>query len=382
MNVNRGQKIFLRLRHPLYSSRDPSNGQPTMSDSFLPEDDVVYTMLHELTHNVHGPHDDKFNALLKDLEQEWFEQRRTGGRGYMPGDGFLTPGLRLGMGQLGNAETPAEARRQAAAMAEERRRKQLLGVGGGRLGGGEGVAVDKDAATLAREAAERRRRLQEVDKKAGGGGGVCPSTQSGREEAIKWHEEEELLHGIKVITIEDDSDDEEEVQVIEKPGRGPSTTDEPDAKGIGSSKHDTAGPVLPAKGTAVKEEGAGSTKGKSMGSSKAIVIDDDDDEEGEDDFSTISVKRVKRAPSTTAKANGVVKTSSRLNGTTIASPFATASGPSSSAAAALALQRMQTKRNTSSANDTGWRCSACRQWMGGDKASLWICTRCGSVARK
>jgi hypothetical protein len=61
LNVNRGQKICLRLR----SSTD--------SKWFLERDEIVATMLHELTHNWHGPHDDKFYKTLDELKDKHFE---------------------------------------------------------------------------------------------------------------------------------------------------------------------------------------------------------------------------------------------------------------------------------------------------------------------
>ena len=55
MNVNRGWKIMLRLRDPLDEYR------------FLPMESVMGTMLHELTHNLHGPHNNKFYEKLDQL---------------------------------------------------------------------------------------------------------------------------------------------------------------------------------------------------------------------------------------------------------------------------------------------------------------------------
>lgn len=46
-----GHKICLRLRYPNDKSL------------FLPVEQVVDTMLHELSHNVFGPHDEKFHNL-------------------------------------------------------------------------------------------------------------------------------------------------------------------------------------------------------------------------------------------------------------------------------------------------------------------------------
>lgn len=59
LNVNRGQKILIRLRTP-FNDR-----------SFYPMGDLMGTFLHELTHNVHGPHDAKFYLLLDELKRKF-----------------------------------------------------------------------------------------------------------------------------------------------------------------------------------------------------------------------------------------------------------------------------------------------------------------------
>ncbi|CCH45691.1 DNA damage response protein WSS1 [Wickerhamomyces ciferrii] len=55
MNMNAGYKIFIRLRPPFNEN------------VFLPMNELIGTMLHELTHNKHGPHDAKFYKLLDEL---------------------------------------------------------------------------------------------------------------------------------------------------------------------------------------------------------------------------------------------------------------------------------------------------------------------------
>lgn len=59
LNVNKGQKILIRLRAP-YNDK-----------LFFPMSDLIGTFLHELTHNVHGPHDNKFYALLDELRNKY-----------------------------------------------------------------------------------------------------------------------------------------------------------------------------------------------------------------------------------------------------------------------------------------------------------------------
>ncbi|UZP33080.1 hypothetical protein NXS19_000896 [Fusarium pseudograminearum] len=109
LNVNRGAKICLRLRHA--GDRN----------QFMPIENVVDTMLHELSHIVHGPHDAKFHALWDQLRDE---HEGLVLKGYT-GEGFLSEGRRLG----GSRIPPLEARRLAREAAETRRSRPGAGSG-------------------------------------------------------------------------------------------------------------------------------------------------------------------------------------------------------------------------------------------------------------
>lgn len=129
LNVNRGQQICLRLRY----ANDKS--------LFLELDMVIDTMLHELCHNVHGPHNDAFHALWETLRDEHLRLSLAG----YSGASFLSEGRRLGGA--------------AAVSAPERGRIMSRAVAGRRLGGGSGPALTAELRrTAAAEAAERRRR--------------------------------------------------------------------------------------------------------------------------------------------------------------------------------------------------------------------------------
>ncbi|KAI8807348.1 WLM domain-containing protein [Cladochytrium replicatum] len=107
LNVNHGQEVKLRLR----TAQDKNR--------FLDFESVVGTMLHELAHNVHGPHDAKFYALLSKLEEEYYA---LVARGYT-GEGFDARGDRVGIGLSHNLPLHL-ARKRAADAAEERMRKR------------------------------------------------------------------------------------------------------------------------------------------------------------------------------------------------------------------------------------------------------------------
>lgn len=61
LNINKGQKILLRLRAP-YDDKQ-----------FLPLESIISTMLHELVHNTHGKHDSAFYSLLGTYEKRYEE---------------------------------------------------------------------------------------------------------------------------------------------------------------------------------------------------------------------------------------------------------------------------------------------------------------------
>ncbi|KAB8233526.1 metalloendopeptidase WSS1 [Aspergillus alliaceus] len=133
LNINGGLKICLRLR------------QPSDERQFLPLEHVVDTMLHELCHIVHGPHNREFHALWNQLRDEHEELVMKG----YTGEGFLSDGKRLG----GRRMPIHEARRQARAAAEQRR---MLSAGSGQRLGGATVLRGADMRRVIADAAQRR----------------------------------------------------------------------------------------------------------------------------------------------------------------------------------------------------------------------------------
>lgn len=87
----------------------------------------------QLTHNVHGPHDDNFYKFLSGLQDEYDALKRSG----YAGEGFFSPGQRLGT-NVSHDLPPHLARLKALDAAEKRRQvSRILGnAGGHRLGGG------------------------------------------------------------------------------------------------------------------------------------------------------------------------------------------------------------------------------------------------------
>ena len=83
-----------------------------------------------MTHNVHGPHDEKFYKFLSGLEDEYDALQRSG----YSGEGFFSKGHRVGAG-VSHDLPPHIARAKALAAAEKRRRIGGLSSGGRSVGG-------------------------------------------------------------------------------------------------------------------------------------------------------------------------------------------------------------------------------------------------------
>jgi hypothetical protein len=156
LNVNRGQRIDIRLRSPADES------------TFLPFDDLLGTLLHELVHIVRGPHDVQFYKLLEELNTELDELISAGYKG----EGFYSQGKQLGVNRSISSHN---ARKKALEAAEKRKKlgKLMIPAGGRRLGGSES-AVQREAQftpqQLAAQAAERRR---QDNKWCGGQEEIC-----------------------------------------------------------------------------------------------------------------------------------------------------------------------------------------------------------------
>jgi hypothetical protein len=136
-NQNRGETIAIRLR------------QVRSDDSFFDFHHVLGTLLHELCHIVHGPHDTHFYALLDEL---WGEVEGLMDKGVSGLGPFESTGYRAG----GILKSHADAREAQVQAALKRQRLGTLMGGpssGKRLGGG---SVGKDVRALAAEAAQRR----------------------------------------------------------------------------------------------------------------------------------------------------------------------------------------------------------------------------------
>ncbi|XP_022937195.1 DNA-dependent metalloprotease WSS1-like isoform X3 [Cucurbita moschata] len=141
VNVGRGIHVKLRLRRP---NRD---------GDFFPFNQVLDTMLHELCHNLHGPHNANFFKLWDGLRKECEELMAKGISG--TAQGFDIPGRRLG----GNMhQSPLSSLRKSSLVAAEGRRRlrSLLPSGPKWLGGDSDIMVALSPVQAAAMAAERR----------------------------------------------------------------------------------------------------------------------------------------------------------------------------------------------------------------------------------
>ncbi|KAL4341999.1 hypothetical protein GQ457_08G007660 [Hibiscus cannabinus] len=141
LNVGGGIQVKLRLRRP---NRDWD---------FYPFDQVLDTMLHELCHNAHGPHNASFYKLWDELRKECEELMSKGITG--TGEGFDLPGRRLGGF---SRQPPVSSLRQTALAAAENRARlgSLLPSGPKRLGGDSTIKDALSPIQAAAMAAERR----------------------------------------------------------------------------------------------------------------------------------------------------------------------------------------------------------------------------------
>lgn len=135
LNVNRGQKILLRLR------------QPHNSRSYYPMSDLIGTFLHELTHNVHGPHDAKFYALLDRLRTRY----ETGG--FLASD-YVCEENKLGLGFRAPWTTPQSVREQRL----QKLSKGMFKAEARRLGGSLAPTTPAERRQAMLDAVERRLR--------------------------------------------------------------------------------------------------------------------------------------------------------------------------------------------------------------------------------
>ncbi|KAI3466431.1 hypothetical protein Pfo_023094 [Paulownia fortunei] len=141
LNVGGGIHVKLRLR------------RPDKDEEFLPFHEVLDTMLHELCHNVHGPHNASFYKLWDEIRKECEDLINKGISGQ--GQGFDLPGRRLGGV---SRKPPLSSLRQAALTAAENRVRlgSLLPSGPKRIGGDSSIMVALSPVQAAAMAAERR----------------------------------------------------------------------------------------------------------------------------------------------------------------------------------------------------------------------------------
>ncbi|XP_058067899.1 DNA-dependent metalloprotease WSS1-like isoform X2 [Magnolia sinica] len=141
LNVNGGAQVKLRLR------------KHNREWEFFPYEQVLDTMLHELCHNVHGPHNALFYKLWDDIRKECDELIAKGITG--TGQGFDTLGRRVGGF---SRQPPLSSLRESALAAAEKRARlgTLLPSGPKRLGGDSNIMAALSPIQAAAMAAERR----------------------------------------------------------------------------------------------------------------------------------------------------------------------------------------------------------------------------------
>lgn len=200
--MNRGTKICVRLRYP---------GDNTQ---FMPLEAVLDTFLHELSHNVHGSHDDKFHALWNQLRSD---SENLIQKGYT-GEGFQ------GRGHIvGGREVPLQERRRRWREAQDRRNadnQSRIAKPGRRLGGTAAGPCDDIRAIIARATESRlgpktgRPHRKPTTSCAPGSSSASPiiiphgcgnETRSDRE--ITEISDDAISHGFQTKAAEDEAND-------------------------------------------------------------------------------------------------------------------------------------------------------------------------------
>ena len=154
---------------------------------------VTDTLLHELSHIVHGPHDHKFNNLWNELRDE---HQSLLAKGYT-GEGFLSSGHRLG----GKRIPLDEMRRQARIAAEKCKASTNPTSGGHRLGGNQNTR-GVDMRQIRADAATRRN-------------SITKGCASGSDQAGKLNHQAER-GGFRTKAEEDDANDVAIAQALQE----------------------------------------------------------------------------------------------------------------------------------------------------------------------
>ncbi|TKX19122.1 WLM domain-containing protein 3 [Elsinoe australis] len=202
LNINHGHKICVRLRF----SHRPS--------SFLPIEQCVDTMLHELSHIVFGPHDAKFHALWDELRAE---HETLLLKGYT-GEGFLTKGHKLGGGRM---PPNSELRRMAKQNAEKQRKSDKeKGKKTGFKLGGKSIPLGQDPRKVIADAVERR---NTIDRGCASGAPNADSlARQSSQKTIKTKSSEDDANDRAIAEALLELMEEEEMMKLEQSWDGPS----------------------------------------------------------------------------------------------------------------------------------------------------------------
>ncbi|EDO18313.1 hypothetical protein Kpol_1039p64 [Vanderwaltozyma polyspora DSM 70294] len=179
MNVNRGQKVMVRLRDPYDEYQ------------FLSRESIMGTILHELTHNLFGPHDNKFYKKLDELiGRQWIIEQQ----GLF--DNFLGNGKTLGNRNDSNTSRETVRKKRIAHLSK-----------GFKLGGLKSSTVAKTEGVSPREMAAAAAMQRNKDRYS------CPGESNEKIELIASQEGE--LEVVIISDDDDDDDDEKEEETIE-----------------------------------------------------------------------------------------------------------------------------------------------------------------------
>jgi DNA-dependent metalloprotease WSS1 len=350
LNINRGQKICIRLRYP---------GDERQ---FLPVEDVVDTMLHELCHNVHGPHDEPFHALWNQLRDEHEALVRKG----YTGEGFLSEGKKLG----GSGYLPMhEARRRARAAAEKRK---ALTVGSGQKLGGAPVMRGTDIRKVIADAAQRRITVTK---------GCASGTDQGRKIA---RDVEENRNGFRTKAEEDDANERVIMQAYidliheeekEKYGDGYVPPSEKNPAGSRA----TMSPIPTLQSPSIPVETKLVPQNEPQPPSIDLTYEEDADTWTCDVCTLVNPIQFLACDACTAERPSTMPTAPARSGSTNSKKPEDRQKPNAlkpRQSVAKSLATLEAQEASKPAKPMGWLCHVCNNWM---ESQWWTCARCGSM---
>lgn len=328
----------------------------------MPLEEVVDTMLHELCHNVHGPHDEHFHALWNQLRDEHEALVRKG----YTGEGFLGDGRKLG----GNGHLPMqEARRRARAAAEKRK---VLSAGSGQKLGGAPVMRGTDIRKVIADAAQRRITVLK---------GCASGTDQGRAIA---KDVEENRNGFRTKAEEDDANERaimlayiDLIQEDEKEKYGDSYM--PPSENNPAGPRATMSPPPSLQPPAIPGHSKPAAKEEPLAPSFDLTTDDGADTWTCEVCTLVNPNQFLACDACTVERPSTIPTRPSRSSSTNTRKSKNREKPNAlkpRQSAIKSIVALEAQEASKPAKPMGWLCHVCDNWM---ESQWWTCANCGNM---